>query len=86
VNLEWLNLDNTLVTDAGLAALGRMQKLSFLHLGSTAVSNAGLDRLADLAALRDVSLTRTAVDAAGAAALQSRLPQATIRLAVESRP
>ena len=32
-NMEWLNVDNTQLTDAGLPHLAGMTQLAFLHLG-----------------------------------------------------
>ena len=79
-NLEWLNVDNTQLSDAGLQHFRMMNKLTFLHLGSTAVSDAGLPQLEGLASLKDLKVTRTAVTAAGVTKLQAKLPNTEIQL------
>ncbi len=42
VDLEWLNVDNTQLTDEGLKSFAGFSKLTFLHLGSTGVTDAGM--------------------------------------------
>ncbi len=73
-------LDNTQLTDTGLAHLDGMSQLTFLHLGSTAVSDAGLKHLEPLTALEDLKVTRTAVTADGVAQLKKKLPGIEIQL------
>jgi hypothetical protein len=43
--LEWLNLDGTQVSDAGLVHLKRLTKLSQLNLFNTRVTDAGVNEL-----------------------------------------
>ena len=78
--MEWLKLDNTVLTDAGLASLKGMSKLTFLHLGSTAVTDEGLRKLEGLSNLKDLKVTRTNVTQAGVDALKMKLPGTEIQL------
>ncbi len=69
--LQWLDLGETAVTDAGLVALAPMQHLRRLHLDRTAVTDAGLARLAPLAQLELLNLHATKVSDAGLASLRA---------------
>ena len=68
--LQWLSLDNTGVTDAGLAALGGLTGLQRLYLANTGVTDAGLEALRGLTGLQSLSLANTGVTDAGLAALR----------------
>jgi YHS domain-containing protein len=65
LNLRWLDLAGTKVTDAGLAHLAAMPNLVRLHLQRTAVSDDGLAQLASLGNLEYLNLYGTAVSDAG---------------------
>ena len=65
-----LNLDNTPVTDAGLAHLKGLNGLQSLSLTGTPVTDAGLAHLKGLAELQMLDLTRTQVTDAGLAHLK----------------
>lgn len=68
--LHRLDLGETAVTDAGLAALGAMTELRRLHLDRTPVTDAGLAHLSALGRLESLNLHGTAVSDAGLAALR----------------
>ena len=72
--LNWYNLDNTLLTDVGLDHLAGMTELTFLHLGSTGVSDAGMPKLLGLKKLKDLKVTRTSVTEEKAKQLSEQLP------------
>ncbi|MEK7793705.1 MAG: c-type cytochrome domain-containing protein [Candidatus Hydrogenedentota bacterium] len=63
--VTWLGLANTAVTDAGLAALTKLPKLTALHLENTKVGDAGLASLAGLSNLEYLNLYGTQVGDAG---------------------
>lgn len=59
--LKELDLDNTPVTDAGLASLGRLTNLRILHLDRTAVTCEGLTSLRGLPDIEELYLMQTNV-------------------------
>ena len=61
LNLRWLDLAGTAVTDAALTQVGAMRRLTRLQLQRTAVTDAGLAQLAGLADLESLNLYGTAV-------------------------
>jgi uncharacterized membrane protein len=63
--LYWLDLGETGVTDAGLAALSAMKNLRRLQLDRTAITDAGLARLAPLTHLESLNLHATTITDAG---------------------
>ncbi len=67
--LHWLDLGETAVTDAGLAALGAMKNLRRLQLDRTALTDAGLTRLSGLTQLELLNLHTTQVTDIGLMAL-----------------
>jgi hypothetical protein len=67
---DMLVLQNTGITDAGLAHLGRFPRLHSLALGHTKVSDAGLAHLRHLTGLRRLDLSKTKVTEAGLAHLE----------------
>ena len=79
--LEWLNLDNTKLSDAGLPALKNMKSLDFLHLGSTQITADGAPLLFHLTTLKDLKITRSAMGSSDAAVseLRKHLPHTTIQ-------
>jgi hypothetical protein len=68
--VQWLDLGNTAVADAGLAALEPMHRLERLHLDQTAVTDVGLARLSRFKKLTYLNLRGTAVTDAGLASLR----------------
>ena len=56
-----LDLEGTLVTDAGLGYLHDLRTLRFLVLDSTRVTDAGLPHLKRLPHLHDLSLNNTQI-------------------------
>lgn len=60
-NLETLDLNNTAVSDAGLAGIAGLTKLKHLNIASTTVSDAGLVKLAMLTSLESLGLGGTNV-------------------------
>ena len=69
--IQWLDLGETAVTDAGLTALASMKNLRQLHLDRTAITDAGLGRLSTLTKLESLDLHATKVGDAGLAALRA---------------
>lgn len=67
--LTWLNLAGTKITDAGLATVAGLPKLTRLHLERTGITDAGLVHLAGLANLEYLNLYGTQVTDAGLAQL-----------------
>ena len=65
-----LNLANTKVTDAGLAALAELPNLRVLHLEKTGIGDAGLAHLKNLQSLEYLNVYGTQVTDAGLAHLQ----------------
>jgi hypothetical protein len=63
--ITWLNLAGTAVTDAGLAKIAPLKKLTILHLENTAVTDAGLQHLTGLEHLEYLNLYATEVSDAG---------------------
>jgi YHS domain-containing protein/uncharacterized membrane protein len=76
LNLRWLDLSGTAVTDAGLAQVAAMRHLTRLELERTAITDAGLTRLGGLADLESLNLYGTAVTDA---ALETLKPLAKLR-------
>jgi hypothetical protein len=71
LNLRWLDLGGTGVTDAGLEQVARMKNLSRLHLERTGLTDAGLEHLAGLPELAYLNLYGTKVTDAGLACLKA---------------
>jgi hypothetical protein len=59
--IEWLDLGDTSVTDAGLAALGPMRRLRRLHLDELGITDGGLALLTHLTQLEYLNLRGTSV-------------------------
>jgi hypothetical protein len=66
------------VTDAGLAHIEGLWKLTELWLGATRVTDAGLAHIEGLTNLVTLDLDRTAVTDAGVAPLRAKLPACEI--------
>lgn len=64
-HLNRLHLEQTTVTDAGLASLSSLNFLEYLNLHQTAITDAGLEPLLALPHLRSLYLWQTRVTAAG---------------------
>ena len=69
-NLEWLGLDETQITDAGLKEVAKLQKLEWLGLDETQITDAGLKEVVKLQKLSMeettlLSLDRTQITDAG---------------------
>ncbi|MCE9557302.1 MAG: hypothetical protein K8T91_28470 [Planctomycetes bacterium] len=77
-SLEWLWLNYTGVTDAGLAHLTHLKNLDTLDLEYTRITDAGLEHLTGLSNLKELRLRGTQVTAAGVARLQKALPNCNI--------
>lgn len=69
--IQWLDLGETAVTDAGLASLATMRELRRLQLDRTAVTDAGLVALAPLTKLESLNLFGTTISDGGLAALKA---------------
>ena len=65
VDLKKLTLNNTQVTDAGLARLEPLVKLESLYLVDTKITDAGLEHLKPLKSLKVLSLVGTQITDAG---------------------
>lgn len=73
-DLEYLDLFNTTIGDAGLPALAPLARLRALSLAGTRVTDAGLPALAALPALASLDLSFTDAGDAGALAAFPALP------------
>jgi predicted nucleic acid-binding protein len=69
-DLRELYLQSPGITDAGLAHLRGLAKLTTLYLGGSSVTDAGLVHLRGLVGLRTLNLARTAITDAGLAHLR----------------
>jgi hypothetical protein len=78
LQLRWLSLHRTRVSDHGLAHVRRMQSLEYLDLTRTRVGDPGLEHLAALPNLRRLIVRRCKVTRSGAARLQAQLPKCKI--------
>jgi hypothetical protein len=76
--LGCLLLQDTKVSDTGLAHLKGLESVSYLWLENTGVSDAGLEHLKGLPKLRSLGLGGTKVTDAGVKALQKALPKCQI--------
>ena len=65
LELERLHLENTDVSDGGLAHLGRLEKLGYLNLYGTKITDAGMQALHGLNNLRKLYVWQTEVTAEG---------------------
>jgi hypothetical protein len=77
-NLEWLDLDHTRITDAGLAKLAGLTKLTELGLDSVELTDKGVVSLAGIGSLRELDLYHTLVTDKGFELLQKALPACRI--------
>ena len=71
--VNWVELDNTRVTDGDLAMLHGLSGLEYLTLANTHISDAGLPHLYDFTHMQVVDLRHTLVTDAGVAKLQQAL-------------
>lgn len=85
-HLTRLHLQQTSVTDAGLAHLGNLEFLEYLNLYGTAVTDSGLVHLESLPALNSIYLWQTEVTDAGVTRLQSALPDLYINTGLSLIP
>ena len=69
-DLEFLNLSNTRITDAGLAELRNLPRLRYLLLNSTKINGKGFEHLATLPALAELALDDTPISDENFASLQ----------------
>jgi hypothetical protein len=76
--LEWLSLNNTAITDAGLAHVKDLKKLKTLGLADTRITDKGLDYLKGLKNLDALNLNGTKVSQQGVARIQKSMPKAII--------
>ena len=76
--LKTLNLSHTLVTDARLKEIAKLQKLTRLWLFYTQVTNSGLKEIAKLQNLTHLDLRHTKVTDAGINELRKALPNCAI--------
>lgn len=76
--LEWLNLDDTQITDAAGSTLAQMKNLKFLHIGRTKTTDALIGSLASLTQLEKIHVTRTGITEEGAGRLREALPNTEV--------
>jgi hypothetical protein len=81
-----IDLHGSAVTDADLAAIGRVTTLRQLDLRKTAVTDAGLVHLRGLRALETLNLFRTGIGDAGLAHLAGLTALRTISWAARGSP
>ena len=85
-HLTRLYLQQTAVTDQGVAGLSGLEFLEYLNLYGTAVSDSGLTSLASLPALRSLYLWQTGVTDEGVAGLQAAAPNLYINTGLSLEP
>ena len=68
--LIWLKLNDTKISDKGVAALSQCSNLTQLYLNNTAITDKGIDTLKSLSQLQILSLVGTGVTVNGLTALQ----------------
>ncbi len=78
VNLEWLEIDQTSITDTEMEALGLLSKLRTLKIYSTAISDGSIPILNQMSALQEIFLWNTQISADGLKALKVANP--TLRI------
>ena len=76
--MEFLRLERTRITDAGLESFKGLARLQRLYLDDTGITDAGLEHLKGLTELQHLSLSGTQVTDAGVRRLQQALPNLTI--------
>jgi len=82
--LEALDLDHTVVSDAGLQKLRGLGHLVELRLDSANVTDDGVEHLAALARLQELDLYHTLVGETAFQQLREALPQCTIHYDLDS--
>lgn len=86
-NLSRLHLDQTAVSDAGLAHLTDLGRLEYLNLyANENITDAGIEHLKQMESLRRLYLWQTKVTDEGATELQEALPELQIDRGWENRP
>ena len=63
--LVWLKLNDTKITDAAMASIGKFNNLTKLELSNTAIGDKGMDNLTALKQLQSLNLVGTKISAAG---------------------
>jgi len=81
-----LHLQQTSVTDEGLAHLSNLEYLEYLNLYGTAVSDSGLVHLEELPELQSLYLWQTNTTEAGTERLQSAVPELYINTGLSLSP
>ena len=76
--LRRLHLEQSTITDAGVAHLSALEHLEYLNLYGTAVSDASLETIAALPALQQVYLWQSGVTDEGIAQLRALRPDLTV--------
>jgi hypothetical protein len=69
-NLEYLNLQGTKVTNAGLSQVGKLTRLKDLCLGNCEISDKGLEKLQSLVNLECLELGSTSITGSGLKSLK----------------
>jgi hypothetical protein len=72
--LQHVDVNGSMVSDAGLAYFSRLYRLRILNLAGTNISDAGLRHLERLSYLEELNLQGTRVTEQGIRALQRKLP------------
>ncbi len=70
-NIAWLKLDNTAVTDEGIAQLAQLKNLVRLNLAETNTGSAGISKLQTLTNLEYINLINTKVSDDGLLSLSA---------------
>lgn len=70
-SLQFLALDSTRITDAGMWHLRRLPRVLFLSVGDTAVTDVGADTIAGMRTLTSLNLRRSRITSRGLAKLVS---------------
>ncbi|MEM6628102.1 MAG: hypothetical protein AAF694_00440, partial [Bacteroidota bacterium] len=82
-NLMKLKLDNTPVSDVGIAHLSGLEKLEYLNLYGSKVGDGALETLKDLPGLKRVYLWQSQVSNEGAEKLKEARPDMMVDVGVQ---
>jgi len=78
LDVEYLDLRDTAITDAGLSKLRPLKKLYGVNLAGTEVTNDGLHHFYDMTLIRVLDLTRTNVTADGVEQFKTARPDCEV--------
>ena len=77
--MEWLNLESTSISDAGVAGLAGLSKLQTLNLSGTRVTDTCLETLSGLKSLKELNLSFTSVSEDGVTSFLVKVPGCEVK-------